>query len=358
MSTDFSPERRRLTSLRLAALGIDRPSARSPEDAVRALLAMQAQDFPGTVWAIGLRTPTATATEVESAHAAGRFVRSWPMRGTLHVIAPEDLHWMLSLTAERMIRTAEGRRRQLAITDRDNDRAESIARELLAGGNRATRRSLLDAFDAGGVSTEGQRGAHLLVRLAQSGVLVLAERDAWVLLDEWVTAPRHLERDEALGEFAERFFRSHGPATVRDFSWWSSLTLSDARAGVALARDRLAELVVDGTSYFLDPHREPAGDDVHLLPGFDEYLLGYTDRSAPLAGAQSDLIVPGGNGMFLSTVVVDGEVVGSWKRNRSRDRVVVTLLPFRPLTGAALGGVRAKLARYGEFLNVEVVLDE
>ena len=117
---------------------------------------------------------------------------------------------------------------------------------------------------------------------------MLAARDSWALLDEWVPQPRRLERDEALEEFAFRYFSSHGPATVKDFAWWSSLTLTDARAGLAAARDRLDELEVDGATYYLRPGLEPAERAVHLLPGFDEYLLGYGDRSAPLAGEHAD----------------------------------------------------------------------
>jgi hypothetical protein len=143
---------------------------------------------------------------------------------------------------------------------------------------------------------------------------------------------------------------------VRDFSWWSSLTLTDARAALALARERLDELEVDGETYYLRPGLEPAPRAVHLLPGFDEYLLGYSDRSAPLAGEHSDTIVPGGNGMFLPTVVVDGEVVGSWKRAITKKRVAVTLTPFRPMTAAAEKALTKRLTRYGEFIGSDVEL--
>jgi hypothetical protein len=351
----FTPDRKRLTALRLAALGIDSPSARQPTDAVRHQFAMQSQDYASALWSIGLRTPKATVDDVEAAQASGAIVRSWPMRGTLHFVAAEDLGWMLSLTGERMIRSAAGRRRQLGLGEADFEKSRAIVRDRLSGGRVADRKELLAAFDDAGLSTEGQRGVHLLGQLSQEGVIVLHSQTGFALLDEWVSQPTTLEPDDALREFARRYFRSHGPATVKDFSWWSSLTLTQARRGIELARDELDELEVDGVSHYLRPGLEPASAAVHLLPGFDEYLLGYSDRSAQLAGAATELIVPGGNGVFLPTIVVNGEVVGSWRRAAKRDRVVMTLISFggdfSARTRAAIGRAAR---RYGEFLKTEV----
>jgi len=173
-----------------------------------------------------------------------------------------------------------------------------------------------------------------------------------------VPEPRRLERDEALEEFAFRYFTSHGPATVKDFSWWSSLTLTDARAGLGAARDRLDEFELDGQTYHLRPGLEPAERAVHLLPGFDEYLLGYGDRTAQLAGEHANTVVPGGNGLFMPTVVVDGEVVGIWKRERKSKQIVVTLAPLRELTAVAMRGVKKRIRRYAEFMETDVELRE
>lgn len=356
MASPFTPDRRRLTELRLSALGIDEPSAATPDAVVRNALATQAQDFLGTLWSVGLRTPAATARDVESAHEAGLFVRSWPMRGTLHFVIGEDLGWMLGLTGARMLQTAAGRRRQLGLTDGDFERAGSVVRDRLGGGGTAKRAEMFAAFRDAGVGTDGQRGVHILGQLAQTGILVLAARDSWALLDEWVPQPRRLEHDEALEEFAFRYFSSHGPATVKDFSWWSSLTLTDARAGLASARERLDEFELDGRTYYLRPGLETASRAVHLLPGFDEYLLGYGDRSAALAGEHANTVVPGGNGLFMPTIVVDGEVVGIWKRERQAKRTVVSLAPLRALTAVAIRGVKKKIRRYAEFMETDVEL--
>jgi len=346
-----------LAGLRLSALGIATADAATPLDAVRSMLALQAQDFAGAMWAIGLRVPGSTAVGVETAHAAGDFVRSWPMRGTLHLVAADDLGWMLGLTGQRMVRAAEGRRRQLGLTPEDFTRAEAIARSELSGGRHASRAELLAAFDAGGVSPAGQRGVHTLGQLAQTGVLVQSGRERWALLEEWVPEPRRLEPNEALREFALRYMLGHGPATARDFAWWSSLTLTDARAGLAAAADELERIEVDGETYYLRPGLEPAPRAVHLLPGFDEFILGYTDRTPQLPKEHWLRIVPGGNGVFFSTVVVDGQVVGIWKRQKATSKVVtMTLTPFGTVSATTMKAVRGRLDRYAEFLGIAVAL--
>jgi hypothetical protein len=318
---------------------------------------MQGQDLTGALWSIGLRTPGSTAAQVEEVHASGAFVRSWPMRGTLHLVAAEDLGWMLSLTGQRMVRAAEGRRRQLGLEAHDFALAERIAREHLTGGRHLTRAELLAAFEVGGLSTAGQRGVHTLGQLAQTGILVQSARERWSLLQEWVPSPRVLDRDEALRELALRYAWSHGPVTERDLAWWSSMTLTDARAGLAAAADELERIEDGGRTYHLRPGLEPAGRGVHLLPGFDEFVLGYTDRSAQLAPEHSAAVVPGGNGVFHPTLVVDGRVAGTWRRERAtKSGLTIRLNPFVPVNAATLRAVRERLGRYGEFLGTEVVL--
>jgi len=351
VTATLSPRgRRTVTALRLSAQGIARRASADPTSVVRSLLAMQAQDYLGVLWSLGLRTG-ATEADVEAAHTSGAIVRSWPMRGTLHLVAAEDLGWMLSLTGERIVRMASPRHRELQLTASDFDRVAAIARERLGGGGRASRNELLEAFRAGGVPTDGQRGIHLLGNLAHTGLVVLSGRTEYALLDEHVREPRRLDPEAAADELALRYFTGHGPATVRDLAWWSGLPVTSMRAATERVRDRLDELVVDGVVHYLRPGLEPGGG-VYLLPGFDEYLLGYGDRSAALAPEYSNAIVPGGNGMFLSTIVSRGEVLGTWRRERGRKAVTVELLPFAPLpaTVEAAAGVAAR--RYAKFAGL------
>jgi hypothetical protein len=256
-----------------------------------------------------------------------------------------------------MVRAAEGRRRQLGLEAGDFLRAERAVRDALSGGRDASRSDLFAMFDAAGVPPDGQRGIHTLGQLAQTGVVVQSGRDRWALLEEWVTAPRALSGDEALREFAMRYIVGHGPATAKDFAWWSSLTLTDARAGLAAAGDALERIEVDGEAYYLQPGLEPAPRGVHLLPGFDEFVLGYTDRTPQLPREHWLTIVPGGNGVFLPTIVVDGRIVGTWKRQKATTRLItVALTPFGSLSATDLRGVRTALDRYAAFTGIEVAI--
>jgi hypothetical protein len=353
MTSGFTATRRRLALLRLAALGVSPRGAGDPAEVVRRLLAVQAQDYESAVWSIGLRTGASRAA-VDAAHARGAFVRSWPLRGTLHFVGAEDLHWLLALTAERTLRTAAARHRQLGLTTPVVDRATAAAVEVLGGGRRAGRRELLGAFEAAGVSTAGQRGADLLLILALRGHLVLSGKDSWALLRDVVLDPRAVAPDDALRELALRYFRSHGPATARDLAWWSSLTLTDARRAADLARDDLESTTVDAVEYLMRPGLEPASRGTWLLPGFDEYLLGYADRSAPLAGADARVLVPSRNGQFQPTVVVGGQVVGLWRRAGIATSVRVDIEPFASFPAGASSGVASAARRFGRYLGLPV----
>lgn len=354
--------RRQLTALRLAAQRIAPPSATTPfgnpADVVRWMLAMQAQDFGGAKWSVGLRLPGSTDAAIEASLATGEIVRSWPMRGTLHFVAPEDLRWLLAVSGPRQANSAAKRRNELGITDGELAAAGDIAVELMSGGRSVRRDRLLEAWEARGIPTTGQRGYHLLWNLGHAGLIVFGPVDGkqptFALFEEWVRDPRTLDPDEALGEFAARYFRAHGPATVRDFAWWASITLTDAKKGLAIAGGELEDRDFDGTVHYFAKDLEPSAAGVHALPGFDEYMLGYQDRSAALAGEFSDRIVPGNNGIFLPTVVVDGEIVGTWRRTDTTKKASVAVEGFRPLTKRALGGFSTAMRRYGEFTGKPV----
>ena len=322
---------------------------------------MQAQDYPGAKWSIGLRSPGATDASIEQAIADRQLVRSWPMRGTLHFVAPDDLGWMLSLTGQRTVRAAAGRHRQLELDDAAFARATDIVGAALAGGTVMRRDDLIAHVEAAGLSLTGQRAGHVLIYLSVTGLIVFGPADGkqqtFTLLDDWVPHPRMLEPDEALGEFALRYFTSHGPATIRDFAWWSSLTLTDARRGLAIALETGSlEQVGDVIGPAGVTPLEKTG--VVALPGFDEYILGYSDRTAPLAPGHFERIVPGGNGMFLPTIVADGEVIGTWKRTIAARTVTITPLPFdgTPLAAAARRGFERAASDHARFLGRELKL--
>lgn len=326
---------------------------------------MQAQDLQAAMWAVGVRVPGCGLSDVRSALDTGAVVRSWPMRGTLHLVAPEDLRWMLDLTAERLTKSIAARHRELGITWADVEKCRDIALEHIAAGGPASRAGLFRVFDAAGQPTQGQRGIHLLGTLCRHAWLVqgpLAKnQQLLVAFDDWIPVSRNPERQEALGEFALRYFRSHGPATLADFAWWTQLPLTEVRAAFEPVRGQLVERQFGDAVHWMSPGTAalleaggPGARSVLLLPGFDEFLLGYKDRTAVLPPEYSDSIVPGGNGVFKKTLVAGGEVIGTWARGgTSRDAAVVPELfdHTRRLGPAAQAAFARAAKRYLSFLE-------
>ncbi len=313
--------------LRLIAQRVAGPGSTTAADAVRWMTATQAQDYTSAVLAVALRTKSRRRSDVHAALDDGSVVRSWPMRGTLHFVAAEDLPWMLALTADRSLATSERYLAQLGLELSAIERAREVAIENLSGGRSASRADLLALWEKAGHNVK-EHGYRLIWQLAQTRTLCLGPTSTgptneqhFVLFDEWITTPRQLDHDEALGEWALRYFRSHGPATVKDFTWWTQLKAADVKIAVAIAAPQLERIAVDDVTYYVDPQTLASltalrrkARDVFLLPAFDEFLLGYQTRSAVLPAEFAERIVPGGNGVFLPTVISDGEVVGTWKR--------------------------------------------
>ena len=351
----------RLSSQRIeAAPGESAAEEPAPDisGVVRHMLALQAQDFAQALWAVGVRSPGSTRADVLGALERGEVVRSSPLRGTLFFVAAEDLRWMLRITAPRMIASAATRHGQLGLDEGIFGRARDLAISALSGGTAMTRREFFAALEGVGISTAGQRGYHIIWRLAQSCDICwgppAGTQQALVLLDEWVPRSRDLEPDEALREFALRYFTGHGPATVKDFAWWAKLTLTDAGVGVELARDALTELECNGQPYWAataEIERDATGDGVHALPGFDEYLLGYQDRSLPLAAEHSNLVFPGKNGIFLPMIVSRGRVVGTWRRTATASGVTVRPQPFGELSKREAAGFERAVTAYTAFFS-------
>ncbi|MEV4656414.1 winged helix DNA-binding domain-containing protein [Micromonospora sp. NPDC049301] len=322
--------------------------------------AMQAQDLASGLWSLGVRLPGRTVADVQAALERCEALRTWPMRGTVHLVPPADARWMLEVTGVRSLAGAATRRAQLGLTDADADRAVDVLGAALAGGGRLTRAQCLATLRAAGLDTDSQRGYHLLWYASVRGVTCLAPNvgteQTFALLDEWAPRPRRLDREEALALLAHRYVRGHGPVTAREFAGWTGLTLTDARRGLAAAGDALSIVQVEGEpmhvdAALLDAPRTPT-DDVLVLPGFDEYLLGYRDRALMLDPAHQAAVVPGNNGIFQATVVRAGRVVGLWKRRLGRTAVTVTIQPLTPLDAGERAQVEQALGRYADYLGL------
>lgn len=347
---------------RLASQRIAPPLGSDPAAVVRWMGAIQAQDYLGALWAVGARTSGASEQAVAAALATGRIVRTWPMRGTIHLVAPEDVRWMLALLTPRVAQRTQGRLRQLGLDGATLTASERVLTAALEGGRQLTRPVIFTALEEAGISTAGQRGIHILGQLAQAGLLCFGahagKQPTFTLLDEWVPAARPLSRDEALAALTVRYFTSHGPATIHDFCWWSGLTIADARTGLAAVSGELAVAQVAGQSSYYDAGAalpEEQGRPF-LLPPFDEFLIAYRDRGASLDPAFSGRVNPGANGIVHPIVVVDGRVVGTWRRTLRTRRVELAVRPFEPWEPGLPTGLAPAAETYGRFLGVHVEL--
>jgi len=350
--------RLRLHNQRIAGATFEKPG-----DVVAWLGAVQAQDYLGALWAVGLRMRSAVEADIEQALANRTIIRTWPMRGTLHFVAAADARWMLELLTPRVVENNARRLlRQFDLDEAALARSKDLVARALQGGKRLTRTAMYEALETGGVSTAGQRGLHILWRLAQDGVICFGAREGKqqtiALLDEWAPKAKRMGRDEALAELAKRYFTSHGPATLQDFTWWSGLTTADATSGLEMVKQSLAQETINGQTYWLaeaPPATKDSSPTTHLLPAYDEYTVAYKDRSAALNPKYAKL--PNyGHGIFNPTIVVDGQVVGTWKRTLKKDTLVIAPSPFTKLNRAETRAIAEAASRYGKFLDASVVL--
>lgn len=350
---------------RILSLGLAGPVARGPGDVVSHLLCMQGQDLRGALESVALRTSDRDPAAVASALADGSVVRSWTQRGTLHLVAGADVGWVLDLTGERMLRSMVRRRTQLGIDGAMIARSIELATALIRERGRASRAELLAAWESLGVGEVQGRGYHLIVGLAIRQVLVqgpLTEsgplEQLFVLSADWLPPQRRPAREEALAELVGRYVGSHGPTTVADVARWAGLPLGDVRAGLAAARaaGAVASTNVEGTAYLHSPdlpdllaaHRDET-QALFLLPGFDELVLGYRDRTATLAPDDEALVVPGANGMFKGTVLERAQAVGTWRRSgrTTGPRFETTAFPGRRLNQRRIKKAAASYPAFG-----------
>jgi len=357
LKTPLNIARHRLWSQHVAGSGLGKPS-----EVVRWLGAVQAQDYLGSLWAIGLRMPNATEQAVEQAIADRTIIRTWPMRGTLHFVAATDIRWMLALLTSRVVANSRWRLKQLELDASVFARSRKTFVSVLRGGRHLSRNAMYEALEAAGVATAAGRGLHILWQLAQEGFICFGARQAkqptFVLLDEWAPAAKAKERDAALAELASRYFTSHGPATLQDFAWWSGLTMADAIDALEMAKSHLLQEVVAGRTYWLSSSVHPAKDrqpTAYVLPAYDEYTVAYKDRSAVLDPLHAKR-ASSGNGIFNPIIVIDGQVVGTWKRRLEKGSVVITLNLFRSLTKADRQALVMAAGQYGEFLKAQIAL--
>jgi len=346
---------RRLHSQRLIT-----PAFYDPAEVVRWFGAMQAQEYLASLWALACRLPPTTEAAIEQAVAERAILRTWPMRGTVHFVPSEDARWMVNLMAPRVMGRFQSYHRQLELDEAVFARSRAIFEQALGDGQPLKRTALYALLRDNGIATDHMRGAFIAGKLAHDGLICMGPRigkqPTFAWLEAYAPHQRALSRDEAIAEMARRYFRSHGPATIKDFMWWTGLLAAEARAGLDAVKDTLVGETVDGkTTWWADETPlAPADDAVYLLPPFDEYLVSYTDRSASLDPALKAASWPRVDALGSYIIVIGGQVVGYWQRTTKKGAVVVESATFRPLDAGEQAGFEAALARYGAFLGLPV----
>jgi hypothetical protein len=343
-----------------------RPQLDDPAAVVAWLGAVQAQDFAGALWALGLRLRRPTVAAVERAFAEGRILRTHVLRPTWHFVTPRDIRWLLTLTAPRVKAAMAYQARQLGLTEKTFACSRRILERALAGGQERTRDELRQALRAGGITVdEPLQVSHLMMRAELDAVVCSGARrgkqHTYTLLAERAPEAIELDREAALAELVWRYFTGHGPATAADFAWWSGLTVADANRGLSAAGSRLERETVAGKPYWLGTGQRAAGRalrQAHLLPTYAEYRSAYQDRSAALPEAGPTARLAGRDVIFDSPIVVAGRVVGTWKRTIGRHGVKLALRPAVALAVTERRAVERAAQRYGRFLGAPVALTD
>ena len=346
---------RRLAAQRL----IGKPFGRAAE-VVSWHLAVQSQDFGGAKWAVGQRLASSSDASVEAAFDQGKLLRTHVLRPTWHFVVPADVRWLQQLTAPRVRAMSAPYFRKFGLDARALGRSRRVLEKCLSGGQHATREELALRLAEGGLPVKGEALTYQMIAAELDAVIVSGPRrgkqHTYALLEERVPQAAPRTRDEALQELAYRYFQAHGPALPHDLAWWSSLTIADAKRGIAANAERLTSSSVDGKTYWFVPGARVAQlipPVVHLLPNYDEQLIAYRHRgccvdtrlrTAPLGSFDAHL------------VLIDGLLIGGWRRELSATEVRVSVRLLRRASGAERRALTEAARRFAAFLGLKLEL--
>lgn len=334
------------------------PRSRPPPEVLRSMAAIQAQDYAAAKWALGLRSPGAADGLIESLFSEGRILRTHVLRPTWHFVAPEDIRWLLRLTADRVNARNAPYYRKTELTDEVFRKSASILERELGRARFLTRERIAASLRSEGIQAEGMRLALILMKAELDGLICSGPREGkrftYALLGERAAPGPEPSREEALAELANRFFSTRGPATLKDFSWWSGLGMADARRGVELAGDGLVpekggDLIRRDAPRARPPRR--AASRVLLIPNFDEYLVSYADRGAQEGGESRNLASARSDAALSNAIIVEGRIRGSWKLVGKASSAVLECSILSRFSKAEESGLHAAAGSLARFLG-------
>lgn len=347
-----------LVRLRMANLLLSTSQARTPAEVVQWMGAMQAQEINSGKWSLGVRIPGATESDVDEALRRGEVLRTWPMRGTIHLVPPQDARWMLATTGRRALSGLQARWDYLELDEATVTRCAATLDAALVHGNPMPRSAVLQLLTESGEDVSGQRAYHLLWYASQIGVTCLGPNEGkeqtFVRLADWAPEQVEREHDDALRELALRFVRSHGPVSAADFARWAGIGATAAKKAIAANDNAVTQVTVETTTMWVTSEGPEAASPppaAIALPGFDEFILGYKDRSLVLPDQFKQRIVPGNNGVFRPTIVLDGQVAGTWRRTARAKADIIDVELFESLPRRRQGLVEGAFEPYSHFLG-------
>lgn len=350
-----------ISNIRLSNQNLTIKKETSPKQLIEYLGAIQGQDFHMSKWAMGARLNNITENEIETAFNNGEILRTHVLRPTWHIVSPKDIRWMLKLTAPHIRSNSGSRHRELELNNKTLSKIYRLIEIKLRDNNHLTRDELYSVFHNNKISTDDNRGAHILMCAELEGLICngikKGNKQTYALLDERVPEQVQLTRDEALENLARTYFLSRGPATLRDFIWWSGLPVRDARKALKMISSELIEKTIGEESLYLSKNFDFSlvqTDAVQILPAFDEYLIAYTDRKAVINDEINKKAISN-NGVFRPIVVVNGKVVGIWRRTTKKDKVVVEVDLFKSLKKSNMKLLEKEFELFGTFLGKEIV---
>ena len=355
-------ENSEITQRRLKNQGLSKQVFSDPVDVVTQLGAVQSQDYAGAKWALGQRLGGITDSQIDAAINAGKILRTHVLRPTWHFVSPADIHWILMLTAPRVHAANAYYYRKTGVDAATVRRSNKVIAKALRGGTHLMRTELATILEKSGVQTGGdQRLTYLVMRAELDGVICSGARKGkqftYALLEERAPQGKTWNRDEALAEMTKRYFRTRGPATIYDFSWWSGLTVTEAKTGIEMVKSDFDSEMLNGQVYWFDNTNPPAKKILpaaHLLPNFDEYFIGFKDRSA-IGGVAKQVGIQSDDPALLAHIVIyNGQIVGGWKRTLKKNEAQVEISPITELTKDEKQAVISAAERYGNFLELPV----
>jgi len=318
---------------------------------------VQAQDFNSAKWAIGVRLSECTEKMIHEAFDRGEILRTHILRPTWHLVTPENIRWMLKLSVKRIVQSMKSRDRELGLTDDTYVKCYRVIEKGLEKEDFLTREELMNILHFAGIMVDSSQMNHVIIGAEANGIVcsgILREKKhTYALLEKRVPAEQPLGKEESLAKLARMYFTGHGPATLHDFVWWSGLTVGEARQGLESVQSEFVSETIDGQKYWMpDTNLRPsAGRNIlHLLPAFDEYLVGYKHRMAAITSKNHKKAIST-NGVFRPVVIKDGQVIGLWKKASSAKKVI-TVTPFETLNHETLQSIDKEEEKFRAFFRL------